>query len=115
MTRSKSSQKGRLKTSFEGHRSNRPEWLNSSAIWSEFVDGSARYRNKIVQALNLKPLEHLTFVNIGFCVLWDSDADKLIKTQGNKDQQLLQGSEAELAEERNDLVAQVQSREVKQG
>jgi hypothetical protein len=45
----------------------------------------------------------------------DSNADQLIKTQGNQDQQLLQGSEAELVEQRNDLIAQVQGREVKQG
>jgi hypothetical protein len=54
-------------------------------------------------------------VNVGFCVFWDSNADKVIKTQGNKDQQLLQGPMAELAEERNDLVAQIQGRKVKQG
>jgi hypothetical protein len=42
-------------------------------------------------------------------------ADKLIKTHGNQDQQLFQGSEAEVAEEPNDLVAQVQWRKVKQG
>jgi hypothetical protein len=40
----------------------------------------------------------------------DSNADKLIKTQ-----QLLQVSEAELVQERNDLVAQVQGPEVEQG
>jgi hypothetical protein len=53
--------------------------------------------------------------SIRFCVLWDSDADKVIKTQGEKHQQVLQGYEPELAEERSDSLAQVPRPEVNQG
>jgi hypothetical protein len=53
--------------------------------------------------------------SIRFCVLWDSDADKGINRQGAKRQQVLQGYEPELAEERSDLLAQVPRQEVSQG
>jgi hypothetical protein len=52
---------------------------------------------------------------IRFCVLWDRNTDKVIKTQGEKHQQVRQGDEPELVEERSDSLAQVPRPEVNQG